>query len=358
MTGSSVRVTDPPETFVRRPIRFCVVVLIMLAILELIARLQLAHRHSFWSAVDSSNKPIDVLFLGSSRVAAAIDTQAFEAAVPGRRLHVVNAGTGYATPAEFHLALRNTFREHPDRLRNAVIFIEAPCGMPDSAAWSDPWQHPARPDMLTPLLRREDVASYWSNIQAEIATARFEKHLRLIFDYAFRFSRLVTDRLTLGERFTEFAESPIKRRLESFLRSNHTEVRADLSSAGGIRTDVEGVALARRRAYEYIKKALQNQHRVDWNAAIVADTVKLAHQNGARIIFFDLPIHSAHRSILETPTRQADRAAFREVIQTWNTPLIAPDFSATDDDFPDIWHLKKSRTADFTRALAAAWRQL
>jgi hypothetical protein len=341
----------------RRPIRFCFAVVVLLLGLELIARLELANSHSFWNGVDSSNKPVDVLFIGSSRVAAAIDPQAFAEAIPDRHLNVVNAGAGYATAAEFHLALRNTFREHPDRLRSAVIFIEAPCAMPDSTSWSDPWSNPARPEMLTPLLRWEDVERYWTDVRGETFAVRFEERLHLLFDYTFRFSRLITDRLALGERVTEVAEWPVKRPLKSLVRSENTESRADLSSAGGIRTDVEGVALARQRAYQYMKDALHDQKSVDWNASIIADTVKLAKENGARVVFFDLPIHSAHKAVFETATRQADRAALKNVIQTWNTPFVSADFSATDDDFPDIWHLRKSRAADFSRALATASRE-
>jgi hypothetical protein len=364
MATSSLPISNSSGTFVgqatttRRTIRFCLTVLILLVAFEWFARLQLANKHSFWNAVDSSNKPIDVLFIGSSRVAAAIDTETFADAVPGPRLNVVNAGTGYANAAEFHLALRNTFREHPDRLRKAVIFIEAPFGIPDSTTWSDPWSHPERPEMLPPLLRWEDVARYWRNVRGESAVIRLEKRLRFLFDYAFRFSRLVTDRLALGEHFLGFVESPIKHALKSFApQSNQSAVRVDLSTAGGIRNDPEGVALARKRAQEYFEKALKAQQRVDWSKAFIADSVKLAQQNGARVVFFDLPVHSAQKSISETPTRQADRAAFREAIQTRDTPLVISDFSTSDDDFPDIWHLRKSRAADFSRALAAASQQ-
>ena len=215
----------------RHPIRFCVVVLILLVGCEFSARLELANTHSFWSGVDTSNKPIDVLFIGSSRVAAAIDTQAFAEALPGPRPNVVNAGAGYTTAAEFHLALRNTFREHPDRLRNAVIFIEAPYGMPDSTTWSDRWSHPDSPETLIPLLHWEDVASYWNDVRGETLAVRMEERLRLTFDYTFRFSRLITYRLALGERFLGLVESPIKKSLTSFGHLNQNDARSEIGRA-------------------------------------------------------------------------------------------------------------------------------
>src|SRR4029077_10079920 len=95
--------------------------------------------------------------------------------------NVINAASGYSTPAEFYFALRNTFREHPGLLEHSVLFLEAPGAMPDPARWSDPWAHAAAPEMLTPLLRREDLTRYWQNSEDNSFTARLENRLQFAF---------------------------------------------------------------------------------------------------------------------------------------------------------------------------------
>jgi hypothetical protein len=52
-----------------------------------------------------------------------------------------------------------------------------------------------------------------------------------------------------------------------------------------------------------------------------------------------------------TPTRVQDWTSFREALQRWKAPYLDPRIATTEDDFPDIWHLRKSRSAEFTKDL-------
>src|SRR3954463_15803562 len=107
MPRTSTRIESPgtttgpsPLTRRRRPFLFCTLVLLLMAGFEIFARVRFPRQSAFWSAVDYADRPIDVLFVGSSRVAAAVDVDAFKAETSAD-LYVVNAAGGYSTPAEY-----------------------------------------------------------------------------------------------------------------------------------------------------------------------------------------------------------------------------------------------------------------
>jgi hypothetical protein len=37
--------------------------------------------------------------------------------------------------------------------------------------------------------------------------------------------------------------------------------------------------------------------------------------------------------------------------------VLVPDMATSDDDFPDLWHLRQSRSAEFSRSLARVWTE-
>src|SRR5206468_946595 len=106
-----------------------------------------------WAA---SEGRVDVVFSGSSRVAAAVDGASFAREVFLRTGHcprILNLGRGYSTEAEHYLGLRNLFASHPQSLQGAVVFVEAGGGLPSDissgvrapARWDGSWVHSAQP---------------------------------------------------------------------------------------------------------------------------------------------------------------------------------------------------------------------
>ena len=69
-------------------------------------------------------------------------------------------------------------------------------------------------------------------------------------------------------------------------------------------------------------------------------------------MFFEMPLCSVQTATYNTLVRQRDREQFLDHARQWNTPVLHPAIAFADDDFPDLWHLRKSRAAGFTTALA------
>ena len=339
----------PPTARLASAARFVFLTAVCLLVIELALR-RYVPDDFFWKAVAQSPRPVDVLFIGSSRTAAAIDPGTFAASLPGSAVTVVNAGTGFVTPAEFFLALRNTLRDQPQTLRDTVLAIEAAAAMPDPQSWSDRWAHADRPAILIPVLRASDLPRYWQ------ASRPFEEKLQVSVTYLLRHSSVVTRRDAIGARLFGKGHIFLQSRLASLLPApQQPAAQSDLTTAGGIRTDSEGVLLARRLAEDYARASMGDQRPIDWPGTVVADIIRLAREHRLRVVFFAPPLHSLHRRIYETPRRDLDRQAFGAFAARIGTPILAPVFPTSDEDFPDIWHLKKSLAAPYTRALAASF---
>ena len=288
-----------------------------------------------------SQEPAGALFAGSSRVAAAIDEDAWGAAAKGPG---VNLGRGFSTLQEHYLGLRNLFAKYPQRLRGAYVFIEAPRGMPSVETWQDTWVHPDSPQMIVPVLRISDLPGAWS------APMTFEEKSRVTFGYFLRPSALFTQKDRIGTGFLLLGEDLFARRFGGVRAAPAAE---DLASAGGIRTDPESIQRSRITAVRLAREDLQSQRPVvDWDRTVVHDIVQLVEHAGARPVFFEMPLCSVQSATFDSPIRARDRERFAEATRQWGVPVIRAEIALSDDDFPDLWHLRKSRAAEFTRALA------
>jgi hypothetical protein len=306
----------------------------------------------FWDAVDRSPHPIAVLFAGTSRTAAAIDADVFRQLDSTAAGTTVNAGAGYVTPAEIYLAVRNALRERPGLLQGTVLFVEAPGGMADPQHWSDRWSHPDRPDVLNPLLRRDDLVDYWRG-------HRLAESVDLSVRYLTRSSDAITQHEVIGAKLFARAQELVQAPLDALLpRRPAAAPAADLTSAGGIRTDAEGVLVARRLAEASVTEERQHQQPIDWNGSVVAGLLDFCAAHRLRVVFFAPPLHSLPRSVYETPQRRADREHFANLASARGVPILVPDFPTRDEDFPDIWHLQKSSAPGYTRALFDSYARL
>jgi hypothetical protein len=297
------------------------------------------------AAVQLSRGPVGALFIGSSRVAAAIDENAWNAAASET---AINLGQGFSTYQEHYFGLRDLIAQYPERFRGAAIFIEAPRGMPDPSTWQDPWVHPESPRMLVPVLRVGDLPGVWS------APLTFETKSRITFGFVLRPSALFTQKDRLGSGFLLLGEDFFARKLAGV---KPAPGNGDLTGAGGIRTDPESVKRARITAVRMANEDIQSQRPVAaWDRTVMHDIVRLAQQAGARPIFFEMPVCSVQSSVFDTAIRRRDRQTFFESAKRWGTPIVRTTIVLTDEDFPDLWHLRKSRAAAFTQALAEAAR--
>lgn len=292
---------------------------------------------------------LDFLFIGSSRVGAAIDSGYFEAGAEkalGRKVRAVNLGMGYSTLAEHTLAIKRLYRLHPEHLRGTTIFVETLAGIPSSETWQTSWVHQGWPDLIIPSLGWADLYTFW-NLSTNSRADKF-------YVTAGKFLRLSGEAVRLRRRF--WNEGNVA--LTEYLTRSAPRQAYDLSSAAGVRTDDAGVTAARKLAIEISAAQLKGQQPIrDWEGAIVHDLTRFVTAQGGAVVFFATPLSSVEGAAWRTPLRQADLRAFEKVAAAWGSTSLTVDFVAPDSDFPDLWRLRQSRKQDYTDALASAYLQ-
>jgi hypothetical protein len=332
----------------------------VLAALEVKARRSIpapSRRDAAWTLSEEVAKegPVGYFFIGSSRVACAVDAAAFEAAVAKgqkRRVRAVNCGAGFTLLVQHYLNLRNLYERYPDHLRGCVVFVEAPEGMPGAETWDGTWVHPEMPSQLVSVIAPRDFPGLWA------AGMPVEEKTEVTCSYFLRGSVLFTYRQQLGQALWGRCEKAFLRAAGGPATSEEPSNRgaADLRAAGGVRNDPEGVENARRLAVRLAQDDMAHQAPgPDWDRTVVPDLVHLVHQAGGRVVFYKMPLHSVQAAPYWTALRKREVEQFRGKMAGWGTVFLTPDFSYSDEDFPDYWHLRQSRSPAFTRSLARAW---
>jgi hypothetical protein len=336
-----------------------------LAVMEVTARMSLEHQpeYLFWYARAEQlvrSKKIDYIFVGSSRVAAAIDTKSFERVLSshlGQPVTALNMGMGYSTMAEHFLGLRNLWSAAPHHLQGTTIFISLETGLPYHDTWQTRWTHPDRPRLINSLLKFSDLIHLW-----QTSGLPFQEKLNLSQQY-FRHKHFqkvsvaLSNRESIRDQFLSNGTTvSIKLLKQTGLVSNKQRSHPptpDLKPVGGIRNDVSGVKQARDLAIKLADLELQNQQPIrNWDRTILADLVHFVTKHGGQVVFFETPISSVQAHPMQTSLRQTDRKIFEEKAQAWCAIILKPRFVTHDSYLPDLWHLSSSLAPQFTDALA------
>ena len=305
--------------------------------------------------------PLNYLFIGSSRVAAAVDEKTFENVMArelGRPVQALNFGYGYTCMIQHYLNLRNLAVDHPEQMRGCVVFVEAFGGMPEARPWSSRWFDPGWSHLLLPLLRTEDMPRLWASDMTPEERLRLNEDVRNLTDVLTRHCALLKNRDRISNEFMALGQRTFDKAMSKVVRRKPVPPpqTVDLKTAGGIRTDQDGVQLAKQLAMNWTKVMSTNQSPVKLpEDSVEFDLIRLVKAAGGQVVFHEMPIHSVQAPVFETPTRRADRKVFREQLARHGTLCLAPDFIAADEDIPDYWHLSKTRSPEFTKALAKAW---
>jgi hypothetical protein len=341
--------------FKRGLLRWSVFVIAPLVGLEIFWRVYLLANpgDSFYERASLSIAPASEhdLFIGSSRVAAAIDVPAFldETKAGTGPPQVINLGAGGSTMAMHYLGLRHLIDAHPSALRRCNVFIEAPGGLADAGSWDSPWVFEEYPLSIVAILNRADLRRFLRQSDNSIKAKGFVT--AAYFSAAcYKIPGFRGHIMLAGEkRFDAWSHA--------WVRPHGSESRGDLTEAGGIRNDAAGVQLARERAIADAERGMSNQQPIgNWDRSIMADIVKLIHGVNGKVVFFQPPLSSVQRKPFETELRQRDRRMFADQLKAWNCVLLSPNAAFADEDFPDFWHLRKTSAPIFTRALAKAYR--
>lgn len=318
-------------------------VLILLVLVELVFRFLLPTDEWYKEAERlAQSKQIGYIFIGSSRVACSINPVEFTKSVKdeGSRDRTVNMGRGYSTLVEHCLGVTRIAEAMPDKLKGVVIFLEAPQGIPDFQTWQSDWFNADNPELLAATMGVSDLDAFWSQSSgADLKT------------------KMLVSAATVSEAIR--LRGGWKMLLDNCLHPGRSSVTQ--SPTGGIRQDSQGILNARRLAFVLARNEIRNQREINldnWDTTVLKSLNDRIHSSGGRLVLFNMPISSVQAIVNSTAIGKKNKKNIDDLLRKANIPLIHPVFTTTDDDFPDLWHLRGTRSAEFTRSVAQAYLQL
>ena len=346
-------------TSVLRRAQWVIMPLLVLGLAEGFVRLTADRVPTWYGAADrllAGTLPVQALFIGSSRVEAAILPATFEQILAERGrpgITALNLGRGNSTDVEHYLGLRNLLAAHPDNLRGVTVFVEAPGGLAFSSRWESQWAMTEQPWMLVDLLRVSDLPAFWRSDGFDLET-------RLLMSV-----RVFLRRLALFNRRERVREQWLDEILPTLAlgRMPNFEPKRilgdDLQGPGhttSIRPDPAALVPARALAWRMGDEATRFQGPIrEWHGTITEALVRLVRTAGGQVVFFEPPLSEAFLQVHRTKLRQEDAGIFASQAREWGACLVRPNFTYSDDDLPDLWHLRPERVSEYTRAVATAW---
>jgi hypothetical protein len=94
-----------------------------------------------------------------------------------------------------------------------------------------------------------------------------------------------------------------------------------------------------------------------WETTVFGQMVRLIKDHGGKVMFFKMPISSLRNRVYVTKIHAGNLAIFRDLLKKWDAGVLCPDFKYSDEDFPDFSHLRFSRSAEYSKRLAASYIQ-
>ena len=294
----------------------------------------------------------DIIFIGSSRVAAAVDIDSFVSGVglaKGEVMSAVNMGRGYSTLIEHYLGLQVLAKASADRLAGSTVFIECPVGLPTSVSLDESWINLKYPELIVPLLDKSDLPAFWGS------KTQLEAKLQVTVCYFLKKSTLWRRR----KAWREWRLRSVRQLIKSVLAvSSQDEGRnkEDLAQKGGIKTDSQSVVEIRQQAVVWAKRKITNPVTIrSCDSLVIADLVRFVRNNGGDVVFYIMPMSSVMAEPYLDPVYQKNIQTFQKWAKTEGCKILDPVFLTNDNDFPDLWHLRRTRALEFSRLLANSW---
>jgi hypothetical protein len=282
---------------------------------------------------EAQHAPIDMLFIGDSRVRAAIFPTRFAFALQKlghRRVNVLNLGLGYTTLTEHYLGLKRLVKLFPDKLRGATVFIDLAYGVPNLTGWNSEWAHELAPLFLSSLLDIQSTIQYWQQGTDPIGTKGYIT-LAAAWHTMARIAKTRTDVIDAGELWTA-------RHISQQIAAGGPSLTRTLQSVTAVAGPWEAPGIVKPEV---------------WRASVLYSLVDLIHEAGGETIFYQVPSHPA--ATPDSPWKQRIRANLNRVAAPLNARVLNVPFPVTGRDFPDIAHLAFHRAPQFTDQLAEAY---
>ena len=341
--------------------QWVVIPIAVLGMAETVVRSTVDRRPRWYGAAEQAvaDGPVNALFVGSSRVEAAVYVPAFEeeaSAMSRACVRALNLGRGYSTAAEHYLGLRNLFAAHPEHLSTTTVFVEMPLGPAGPSQWRGSWAHDEQPWMLVDLLRWHDLRAFGGSSGLPLGekihlTVRFV--LRGVMATFNRRERIREELLRRGIPWV----------LDVMRRRPLPEGNSPLAATRdliGLETDIRRDPVSLRRARDLAIQVTgawvgQDTPVHEWQESIERDLVEMVERQGGRVVFFKPPLSSVFTRLDRNPGRQKDLESFGEQAQRWGAAILTPHVEFTDEDFPDLWHADHQLALRFSRELARDW---
>jgi hypothetical protein len=332
--------------------RLAIKVAVFVVFLEIFARMGAAV-YPVWyeKALRSAGKDkIKYVFIGSSQTAAAISTPEFMQQIDPGSLQgaaALNLGRGYSTLVGQFFGIKKLAAVIPGGLKDVTVFFEAMNGMPDMSLWRDPWVNSKNPELLADTISFKDLAGFW-RLRGVACDQKLSVTVAMVSE-AYK---------------KKGAGSIVMEKGENYLRNKGMLAplaATDLSSAGGILTDSSKLKAVRTLAVEITEKNIASQKHIlirQGEEPVLKSLNDFISSNGGRLILFTIPYSSVLAKSYSTDISAQNRKTVSKLLADWNIQLLSPTISTTDDDFPDLWHLRRSRSGEFSRGLAATYNDL
>ncbi len=306
-----------------------------------------------WGGMDkvAGSKPIEKVFIGTSRTLYGIDQDVFAqgvGAATGRAPYVVNMGSGGTRLMYSYFGLRNLLERSPAQTQRLDLFIECPGGMPMYNTWNDIWFYPTMEGAIVPHLRWSDMGRLWSSSMTR------EEKLDLTVRFIGFSSVIFTKRGTVRAIFLLRGIAAVNSAY-MLIAPERTKAVLDEGKGADMRTG-QGPDMDVVRNEDYFFNIWKSQDKWnldrewrDWDKTILADLIDMVRANGGRVYFYHIP--QTERQEAYFAERVEDLAAFRAQAAKWGTPYLHSDFAYSDEDFPDRFHLGKQASVEYTKAL-------
>jgi hypothetical protein len=331
---------------------FLIRILIVVAIAEISCRIFIDKK--YFQSVDlykewDKSRPLDCIFIGSSRMAAAILPDVFK---NDSDQVVINVGRGYSTAVIHYKALTQILQQDNNALKNCKVIIEAPggvCYIEDGSRWF----YDEDPHLIVPYLKTTDIVEYVFKNKNSLVN---KLDLTLLYTFA-----AWRDCFYEREQIQIYTDYHLKRMDARFLSASEQHKKSeDIAARGGTKTDSATIKIARKLAYQARKQDISEQKLLtmeELENSMISKICSLIRKNGGQVYLLDMPESSVLQSIYETPIAKENKKLFDQWLTVNKIPLIITPFVYTDADFPDNFHLRESRAEEFSEMALYAVQQ-
>ncbi len=296
--------------------------------------------------------PVRYLFAGTSRVGAGVNVLQFAEAqpplAPGEPRQVFNMGHGFSTIISHAIGLRHM--AEAGLLRGAIVFVEAPGGVPDESTWNGRWYFREAPSFLVSVAGARDMPGLWRSGTSTDDKIGASARVALKFSTLAVYAEMIRVN-GLGAAYRRASQ------LRSSAAGEPAVVeRLELREGGGVRGDVDDLSRISAAAIVEGQRMLDAQTLVgDWGRTVSGEIVEIVRNGGGDVAFFDMPLSAPMRIAAESGTGQRNGESFRAWAAARGVRVLRSRGGYPVGLFPDVWHMSATGADMFTRELIAEW---